>query len=472
MIELAVDRAAQPAAASGRRQREIAPVAPDLARGGVVVGGALIGMLASRKVEPTLVRVGKPDRGDLAEYVSARAEVEPKAKLSISARVAARIAGLPVEEGDEVGKGEVVVRLDAADLEAALLSAEANRAARAVQIEVERARLASQRASQRGTEASLVQARLDLKRRQTLLASRDVSQADVDAFCCHVDELAAQLDAAKHSLRAGELNLQVLQHYLEAADADIARARDSLAYTTISSTMDGTITRIHAEEGEMVIPGTMNNPGTVIMEIADLSHMLLVAQVDETDVGKVEVGQRAVAQIYASPDGEFEGTVDSIALKHDIGQGGVKYFRTEILLNLDGRRVYSGSTADVDIEAARHTGVLKVPSQAVLERPVDDLPLEVREGNPDVDTDKTFATVVYRLVDGKAVVTPVTIGASDKTDTVIVSGLAETADVIVGPYKVLEGIAHEQQVKDEREAKAEKEESEARQDKSESPAEA
>jgi len=437
-----------------------------------LVGKAVVALKASGKGDPTPVRVEKPTRGDLAEYVSVRAEVEPKVKVSISARVAARIVELPFEEGDGVREGDVLVRLDAADLEAALRSAEANRAARAAQIDVEKARLAGQRANIKGLEATLAQARLDLKRRRALLASNYVSQADVDVLACRVEELSAQLEAARHSLAASELNLEVLRQYLAAADAEIARARDNLTYTTITSPMDGTITRIHAREGEMVIPGTMNNPGTVIIEVADLSRMLLVAQVDETDVGKVRVGQRAIARIHAFPDEEFEGTVDTIALKHDIGQGGMKYYRTKILLKLNGRRIYPGLTADADIETAYHRDVLKVPSQAVLERRVDELPLDVRDGNPNVNMNKTYATVVYRLVDGKAVVTPVTIGASDKTHTVIASGLDEDADVIVGPYSVLESLTHDQELTDEREAEAKEKGGVGRGGKSKTPAKA
>ncbi len=412
--------------------------------------------------EPALVRVEKPTRGDLTQFVSARAEVEPETKVAISARVSARIVELPYEEGDRVTKGDphadppvppsVLVQLDAADLEAALRSAEAHQGAQAAQIEVEKARIQSQRSQIEGIRATLDLTRRDLERQKELLGSNDISQAEFDQTRSRVQELEAQLASAEHSRQASEMNLAVLRHNLEAADAEIARARDRLTYTTITSPIDGTVTRLVAEVGETVIPGTMNNPGTVIMNVADLSRMLLVAQVDETDVGKVEVGQRATAKIHTSPDEEFEGTVQSVALTHDIGWGGVKYYKTEILLKLDGRRVYSGATGDAKIETAYHKGVLKVPSQAVMERPVDDLPLTAREDNPNLDTDKTYAPVVYKLVEGQAIVTPVKIGASDETHTIIESGLTEEDDVIVGPYKVLESIKHEQKVQDERDA--------------------
>ena len=127
-----------------------------------------------------------------------------------------------------------------------------------------------------------------------------------------------------------------------------------------------------------------------------------------------------------------------------------KEFRVEVLLDSGGRRFYSGLNADVEIETRRHEGVLKVPSQAVLGRRVEELPVKIREGNANVDSKKTFATVVYRLVDGKAVVTPVKVGPSDAADTVVESGLTEADAVIVGPYKVLEKLKHDQKVKDEK----------------------
>ena len=100
---------------------------------------------------------------------------------------------------------------------------------------------------------------------------------------------------------------------------------------------------------------------------------------------------------------------------------------------------------------------MKVPSQAVLGRQVDDIPAQIRENNANVDTKKKYATVVYRVVDDKTVVTPVTIGKSDATHTIIISGISEEDKLVVGPYKVLEGIKHDQKVEDEKEKK-EKEE--------------
>jgi len=215
-------------------------------------------------------------------------------------------------------------------------------------------------------------------------------------------------------------------------------------------------TRLNAQVGEVVIYGTMNNPGTVIMEVANLSAMLVVAQVDEADVGKLEVGQKATVHVDAYPDHEFKGVVDSIALAHTTSWTQTKYFRTEILLEATEQKLHSGLTAHVDIETRKHTDVLKVPTQAVLGREIDNLPLEIRENSSEVDIAKTYAAVVYCYVDGKAVVTPVKIGQSDLTHTIILWGITEDYKIVVGQYKVLDDINHNQKIQDEREVESKK----------------
>jgi len=421
---------------------------------------------ASRK--PTVVRIEKAQRGELIEFVSAPGEIEPRTDVAISAKVSARIIELPYEEGDIVTKGNpnanppipasVLVRLDDKDLESRLLSAEATYAAQKAQIEVEKARISSQQASLVGLDASLKQAQRDLERQKGLLESQDISQATFDQSQLKFDDLKSQYNSTKHTLNAAELNLLVMQHNLEAAGAGVTQAKEALSYTTIVSPIDGVITRINAEVGEVVMFGTMNNPGTVILEVADLSTMLLVAQVDEADVGKLAVGQKAKVFVQTFPDKEFKGMVDLIALKHSISPStATKYFRTEILLEGDVTKLFSGLTAHVDIETIKHENVLNVPSHAVLGRPIDNLPLKIRENNPEVDKEKTFTPVVYRYIDGKAVVTPVKIGPSNLTHTVILSGITEDDTIIVGPYKELESLSHDKKVRDEREVEAEKE---------------
>jgi HlyD family secretion protein len=442
----------------------------------VVAGG---GMAIRSKLKgpgkTATVRIETAQNGELTEFVSAPGEIEPKTKVEISAKVSARIVKLPYEEGDTVTCGDenanppvpasLLLRLDSKDLESRLRSAEASRDAQVAYVEVEKVRIKSQRASLEGLVASLEQGLRDLDRQRGLLETKDIAQATFDQAQSRYDELKAQNEAAKHTLRSAELNLVVLQHNLEVADAGIEQAREALSYTTITSPIDGTIIRINAEVGELVMTGTMNNPGTVILEVGDLSQMLLVAEVDEADVGKMAVGQKATVKVQAFPDEEFKGVVDLIALMHRMSTTGTKYFRTEILLEGDVSKLYSGLTAHVDIETLKHENVLNLPSQAVLAVGVDSLPLDIRDSSPEVDKDKMYATVVYRYIDGKAVVTPVKIGESNLTHTIIKSGITAEDKIVVGPYKVLESIKHDQMIQDERESKTKKPGAEAKGDK-------
>jgi HlyD family secretion protein len=406
----------------------------------------------------TTVWVEQIQPSELSEIVSASGTIEPKTKVSISARVTARIEELPFKEGDTVTRGKpgadppvpasVLLRLDATDLQAALRAAQARRSAIEAQIAVSQAQITSRQERLRGTAASLEEARKNLKRQKELLASQDVSQSSVDTAQMRVEELEAAVAAEKHGLTADELGLKVLSYNMDSADADIARAKDSLSFTTITSPLDGTVTRVNAEVGELVVTGTMNNPGTVILEVADLSQMLVVAEVEETEIGKVLIGQAAKVRVQGYEDQLFDGVAESVALVPSLSRDGSKHYKVKVLLRTDSR-ICSGLSAYVNILTRSHREILKVPSQAVLGRHLDDLPREMRD-SPHVDKSKTRTAVVYRVDKNKAVVTPVKTGPSNTTHTIILGGLSEGDKVITGPYKVLEKLGNDQNVQEEK----------------------
>jgi HlyD family secretion protein len=413
----------------------------------------------SSDADATPVRLEPVIRGDLTELVQAPGEIQPRNKVSISARVAARITELPFQEGAVVKKGDIVVKLDSTDLQAGLRSTEARYAAEKAQITVSQARMRAQKAQVVACEAQLREAQRDIQRQTDLLSSHDVAQSIVDTAQRHVDETQAMLDAAKQSLEAEQANLEVMKYNLDAAEAEIMRARDNLSYTTITSPIDGMITKLNAKEGELVVTGTMNNAGTVILEIGDFSEMLLAARVDEANIATVKVGQKARIHTQAYGDRVFDGVVETVALAQSGGSAAQlsasssgKYFKVEVRVDSGGERLFAGLTSDVDIESAHHTNILKVPSQAILGRTTDELPAQVRDGNPNVNKASSQTTVVFRMKDGKAVAVPVVVGASDLTHTVIKAGLADGDLVITGPYKALEKLAHDQKVKDEKAA--------------------
>jgi HlyD family secretion protein len=339
------------------------------------------------------------------------------------------------------------VQLDSKDLQAALDAAEARHRAQGAQILAGEARLKSQEAQIIAARAQLADAERDLRRQAELLQTKDVSTSIVDTAQTRVDELRANLDAALSGLDADRAALGASKHQLTAAGADIARARDDLSYATIVSPIDGIVTRVNAKVGELVVTGTMNNPGTTILEVSDLSEMQVDAQVDESNIAAVKEGQKAKVRISAYPDDTFDGVVKLVGLDvvdPRFGGGGNmggqsfqgRWYRARVVVDTKGKRIPAGLSSDVDIETNVHKEVIRVPTQAVMGRPVDDLPAHAKD-KPEVDKNKTLATVVFRVVDGKSVVTPVTIGASDMTHTQITAGLKDGDRIIVGPYKVL-----------------------------------
>ncbi len=372
--------------------------------------------------KPVVVRIEPVGRGDLVKTVSAPGLTEPKTKVSISAQVSARIIALPFREGLDVKTGDVLVRLDARDLSANLDSAKA-------QLKSEEARLEGAKASLSSSEAELV-------RRRNLFETKDISKAELDT-------------AEEQYLRA-ESTKNMAEFSIEIAKANIQRAEKDLDNAVIKAPFDGTVVKLNAEVGELVVVGTLNSPGSVIMEMADLSTMLIKAKVDEANVAPVKPGQSAKVFFNAYDEEKFDASVERVRLQRQQDKDGTSYFETELLVHVPaGRRLMWGLTANCDIEVERIRDAVKVPSQSILDRPVDELPSAVREGSAQVDKNKKFARVVYGFKDGKAVTMPVSIGPSDLTHTVILAGLEPGVEIVTGPFKQLVGLKEGQAIADE-----------------------
>lgn len=409
-------------------------VGPDL---GGAIGSSMAGFSKPQKGE--VVRVQDVRPLPLVETVSAPGEISPFVRVNISAEVSARILELPFREGDRVEQGDVVVRLDDRQFRASLESSQARRDGERYRLEAERSRLA-------GPRASLENARAVLARQRALFESGDVSKQVLEDAEARVRDLEATVAASEHTI-------SVIESSLAAAEAEIERAQEALQRTTIVSPISGKITALNAEVGELVVVGTMNNAGTVILTIGDLSRMKLDAKVNEADIARVRRDQRASIRINAYRGEVFDGRVAKVPLQRTVDRDGTGYFKVEIEVDAeDGRQILSGLAANVDIEIEAHSG-LTLPSQAVLDRRTDELPDEVARANPLVDRARRTTTVVLRMVDGKAVVTPVRIGPSSLTETMIVAGLAEGDSVVVGPFKSLEKLKHGERI--EREGDAE-----------------
>jgi HlyD family secretion protein len=384
--------------------------------------------------KPQVVRVERAGKGELTRTVSAPGQIEPKTSVKISAQVSARIVALPFRENDRVKKGDVIVRLDARDLEALVAGA--------------RADLRGQEARLEGAQERLAWARKELDRNKRLAATGDVA--------------AATLEQAESDVLRAESDLRVAREAIERARQEIVRAEKDLENTVVKSPIDGTITVLNAEVGELVVVGTLNSAGSVIMEIADLASMVLKARVDESNVVPVKDNQVAKVYINAYGEREFRGHVERIELQRKVDRENTGYFEVWVPIDLEGgETLRSGLTANTDIVVETVRDVLVVPSQAVVDRKVDELPKAVTEGNGNIGKGSMFARVIYRVEDvegkttpdGKPVrrvlATPVQVGSSDLTRTVVLAGLKEGDRIVTGPFKVLQNLRHEGEVVEE-----------------------
>jgi hypothetical protein len=197
------------------------------------------------------------------------------------------------------------------------------------------------------------------------------------------------------------------------------------------------------------------------LEEAVRAHVGSVTRAVEalSDVARVKAGQPATVRVNAYRNREFKGTVERVALARGTeqsfgssaggtggGQGG--WFKCEVKLDLtEGETLLSGLAANVDIVVATTQGLL-IPSQSLLEKKLDDLPKDIAE-SPLVDKVRKKAIVVFRMVDGKAVLTPIKTGASNLTDTMAVEGLSEGDVVVTGPYRVLERLKQGDAIREE-----------------------
>jgi HlyD family secretion protein len=266
---------------------------------------------------------------------------------------------------------------------------------------------------------------------------------------------------------------------LEAARAD---AHDNLDKTVYRAPVAGIVSLLNIEEGEIVIVGTMNNPGTVILTIADLSAMEVDAEVDETDVVEVAVGQPAEISVDAFPDTTFEGTVVAVGNSGRRRGGGgadeVINFEVKVRFDDGDPRLKPGMTADVEVETRTRRDVLTVPIQALVARSrgqiekdrkaaarrdkkkeasadTTDAPdsTDAREERERERWEKEVVEGVYKIVDDKAVFVPVEAGIADESMIEVVSDLSEGDRIVEGPFRVLRELKEGTRIKESKDGR-------------------
>jgi HlyD family secretion protein len=382
----------------------------------VAVLGAAAGLSVQRsRAQGIEVRTEAIERRDLVAIVTASGNIRARRTVDISSDVSARVAQLLVEEGEDVRQGQTLLRLEPDQYQASVSRNEASLA----QAEAQRAQ----------QEANLIRTQRDLDRflalraRDSLLVSRQ------------------QVDDARTNLEVAQATLSSAEHGVSQASAALRETRDQLAKTIFTAPMDGKVTRLNVEEGETVIIGTMNNPGSLVLTISDLSLIEAVVQVDETDVARIALGDSASVRIDAFPSRTFVGRVSRIGnsaitapSQQTSGQQAAIDF--EVVLTLDPTeaplRPDLSATADIVVE--QRPDALSVPIIAMTVRE------EQRDSTHGGATRAERAQPreiegVFTVSGGRVRFTPVTLGIAGQEYFEVLGGLSAGDSVVAGPYQ-------------------------------------
>jgi HlyD family secretion protein len=366
------------------------------------------------------VRTEQVARRDLVSVVTASGIIQPKRKVDISADISGRVIALAVEEGQTVQAGDLLLRIDPTSSEAAVRRAEAM--------------VAQARANAAQARASVLQAE-SAARRAEQLASGDrlISEQELEQAVTQEQVAHAQQEAARYAVAQ--------------AQASLSEAREALRKTTIVAPMSGRVTRLNIEQGETAIVGTMNNPGSLLLTVADLSVMEASVRVDETDVPHIEHGDSAVVSIDALPGRKFSGRVTQVSNSAIIQTGAAQpaagqSVDYEVVITLDspppGLRPDLSATAEI-ITATRKR-VLSVPIISVTVRDPDGHrfsagtnPAEERgPAEEEIEVEGVFV-----VEDGVARFRPVTVGIAGERYFELEDGLEGGEIVIAGPYSAI-----------------------------------
>jgi HlyD family secretion protein len=378
---------------------------------------------------PLTVNVEKPEQRRIIKIVQAPGDVEAVLEVGISSEIVAKIEEMPVQEGDVVKRGDLLCRLNDKNFRAAVESGEAT--------------VAKLSAAVLQAEAEYEQAERDCHRQARL--------SEVDATS--EVELSNYITARKRASAILEMRKQELVE----AEAVLRRVREDLKRTIIASPIDGTIARLTVKEGEVVVTGTMNNPGTVIMTISDLSKMQVRVRVDEVDVPLVKNDQPAKVYLQADQQVPVDARVVRVGSKgtKQLGRD-VVYFETLLEVLSSDARIKPGMTANVEIEVASQDDAVTVPVEAVVHRMRKDLPESVVQafdaqqaglGLSERAKQAQYIKVAYVKEGDAAEVRLIDPGIADTRRVEIRSGVKLEDEVVIGPYRSLDQLKDGRKVK-------------------------
>jgi HlyD family secretion protein len=403
---------------------------------GVLVVLSVVAVSLSRQDGDEIgVRVEEVARRDLIARVTATGHVEPKTSIDISADVSGRIVQLTVEEGDDVEEGQLILVIDPARFEAVVDRAEAA-------LSDAQAREAQARGSYQQAQRDWDRIRQLKEAAEGMLTETEFEQARTEA-----EVQQALAESARHGVNM--------------ARASVREARDNLAKTVIEAPMSGRVTRLNVERGETAIVGTMNNPGSLLLTIADLSVMEAVIEVDETDIPEISIGDSTLVTIDAFRGQEFFGRVtkignSSIRPRNELQSSSEQAIDFEVRITLEdpGVDLRTDLSATADVVTAVRPEVLAIPIIALtLMDPsqFERIPVEGEEVQPGEDgssgetgeesaaRDTAAEPIegVYVLDGDRVRFRPVEVGIAGDNYFEVLDGLDEGETVVSGTYQAI-----------------------------------
>jgi HlyD family secretion protein len=424
--------------------------------GAVVVAAAIaaIAVYQSHKNVVTVQTAGAK-REDLTSIVSASGEVRPKTYVNIGANAFGKIIHLYVKEGDRVKAGQLLAQLENVQPEADMNADQASLEAAKTDDAAAEAALNTAQADLTRAKSDAERSQNDWNRAQGLYSDALIAKSEYDSQ--KATYLAAQAGLAQAQARVAQAKAQKesADKHITQAGANLTHATDVLKKTTYSAPFDGTITNLPVREGESVVMGIQNAPGSTLMTLADMSVITAEVKVDETDIVNVRLGQPVEVAIDAIPKKTFKGTVTQIGDNAIVRSTGVstsqsvsttqeaKDFKVVITLQDPPSDLRPGLSTTAKITTATKSNVLTIPIQALTIRRPEDLIEKNDKGSVQAATQKPAAgdkediQGVFVVRNQKAEFVPATTGIAGTTDIEVLQGIKEGDEIVTGSFKIL-----------------------------------
>jgi HlyD family secretion protein len=429
--------------------------------GVVVVLAGIVGFTVhqSRKNVVT-VQTAKVQRQDLAAVVSASGEIKPKTYVNIGANAFGKIVKLYVKEGDRVKKGQMLAQLENVQSTADVAATKASVQSSETDALAAQAALNTALADLNRAKADIDRNKLDWERAQGLYKEQLIAKSEYDSRKNAYETAVAGMAQAEARVAQSKAQLDSAQKHVNQSRANLTRVSDVLDKTSYEAPFDGVITNLPVREGETVVIGIQNSPGSTLMTIADMSVITSEVKVDETDIVNVQIGQRADITIDAIPKKVFHGIVSEIGNNAIVRSTGVataqqtttseeaKDFKVVVTLQDAPDDLRPGLSSTAKITTATRTHALTIPIQALTIRRKADLvtaPDNKRtvqaaaptEAAKEKEKDKDEIQGVFVVRNKKLEFVPVETGVSGTTDVEVVKGPQEGDEIVIGSYKVL-----------------------------------